>query len=103
MCVGRCASQLGSRQCRARVQTIQIEETAFGKTLKTGAQVFNKKTAGIPKGGVLDGAVIFELYDAYGYPVDLTELMAEEVGLTCDMEGCVALACPKLVDPKLRA
>lgn len=69
------------------MQTIAKEETAFGRTLKTGAQVFAKKTAGLAKGGVLDGAVIFELYDAYGYPVDLTELMAEELGLTCDMEG----------------
>jgi alanyl-tRNA synthetase len=70
------------------VQTIATEEAAFGKTLKTGAQVFAKKTAGLSKGGVLDGGVIFELYDAYGYPVDLTELMAEELGLKCDMEGC---------------
>lgn len=47
-----------------------------------------KKSAGIPKGGTLDGAVVFELYDSFGYPVDLTELMAEEIGITVDTAGC---------------
>lgn len=82
------AATLRAHQCRSWVQTIKTEETAFGRTLKAGAQVFSKKASGLPKGGVLDGTVIFELYDAYGYPVDLTELMAEELGLTCDMDGC---------------
>jgi alanyl-tRNA synthetase len=76
------------------VQTIATEEAAFGRTLRAGSQVFTKKTAGLKKGGVLDGAVIFELYDAYGYPVDLTELMAEELGLTCDMAGCPSSPAP---------
>lgn len=69
---------------------IKEEETAFGKTLRRGAQYFMKKSAGIPKGGTLDGAAVFELYDAFGYPVDLTELMAEEVGINVDTAGCAA-------------
>eukprot|EP00892_Ulva_mutabilis_P002071 jgi/Ulvmu1/11865/UM081_0023.1 len=66
---------------------IREEETAFGKTLRRGAQYFLKKAADVPKGGTLDGAAVFELYDAFGYPVDLTELMAEELGINVDTAG----------------
>ena len=70
------------------MQVIKEEEAAFGKTLRRGAQYFVKKSAGVPKGGTLDGAAVFELYDAFGYPVDLTELMAEEIGINVDTAGC---------------
>ena len=38
-------------------------------------------------GKVVDGAFAFELFDTYGFPIDLTQLMASEKGLTVDMDG----------------
>lgn len=38
-------------------------------------------------GDTLDGKVVFKLYDTFGFPKDLTELMAEERGLKIDTEG----------------
>lgn len=66
---------------------IQAEETAFLKTLATGLQLFNHLDARKIHQGVIDGRVAFELYDTYGFPLDLTLLMAKEKGLTIDETG----------------
>jgi alanyl-tRNA synthetase len=64
------------------------EETAFLRTLAAGIQKFNARTA-TPSGGKksIDGTFAFELYDTYGFPIDLTQLMAKEAGWEVDMEG----------------
>ncbi len=71
---------------------IREEETAFLRTLATGIQRFNNYVTPpqpLPKQGgtSIDGAFAFELYDTFGFPIDLTELMAREIGWTVDMEG----------------
>lgn len=68
-------------------QCIQAEETAFLKTLATGLQLFNQLDPSKIHQGVIDGRVAFELYDTYGFPLDLTLLMAKEQGLMIDEVG----------------
>ncbi len=80
---------------------IREEEAAFLRTLATGIQRFNayvdpplQDTAGeglspVTRHGsrVVEGNFAFELFDTFGFPIDLTELMAREIGWTIDMEG----------------
>jgi alanyl-tRNA synthetase len=68
-------------------EVIQGEETAFLKTLATGLQLFNQLDPRKIDQGIIDGQVAFELYDTYGFPLDLTLLMAKEKGLTLDEVG----------------
>ena len=67
------------------VQKVVLEEeNSFLRTLATGVQRFERYTADEK---LIDGEFAFELYDTFGFPIDLTELMAREKGLTVDMEG----------------
>jgi alanyl-tRNA synthetase len=76
-------------------ETIRREEEAFNKTLDEGirmfdaAMVFNaeKAKAGLSVEKSISGEFAFKLYDTYGFPLDLTELMARERGLTVDVVG----------------
>jgi alanyl-tRNA synthetase len=63
--------------------TIQREEEAFNKTLDKGIALFNEAAGS----GNISGAFAFRLYDEQGFPLDLTELMARERGLTVDKQG----------------
>lgn len=64
--------------------TIREEEASFSRTLLKGIERF-KKAAAAAQGGKLDGQEAFVLWDTFGFPVDLTQLMAEEAGLELDM------------------
>eukprot|EP00612_Vaucheria_litorea_P007398 CAMPEP_0171475884 /NCGR_PEP_ID=MMETSP0946-20130122/3259_1 /TAXON_ID=109269 /ORGANISM="Vaucheria litorea, Strain CCMP2940" /LENGTH=961 /DNA_ID=CAMNT_0012006037 /DNA_START=8 /DNA_END=2889 /DNA_ORIENTATION=+ len=71
------------------MDVLNDEETAFNKTLDKGLREFNKKAKEIldsksPK--IFPGTTAFLLYSAMGFPVDLTQLMAEEAGLVVDMK-----------------
>ena len=66
------------------------EEQSFLKTLSNGIARFEEYIQRSGVGGqqsVIDGAFAFELFDTYGFPIDLTQLMASEKGWTVDMEG----------------
>lgn len=67
-------------------EIIRREEESFNKTLDIGIGVFE---AGIQRHslGCIPGDFAFLLYDTYGFPLDLTELMARERGLTVDVAG----------------
>ncbi|MFZ9683670.1 MAG: alanine--tRNA ligase-related protein, partial [Cephaloticoccus sp.] len=61
-------------------RVIRNEEESFGRTLDRGLQIFTKAAAS----GAINGAAAFELYDTYGFPLDMTQLLATERGLTVD-------------------
>ncbi|KAI6232992.1 Alanine--tRNA ligase [Aphelenchoides fujianensis] len=70
------------------IEIIDEEEAQFLKTLTRGRAVFQKALKGIAPGGEkFPGDIAWRLYDTYGFPVDLTQLMVEEVGLQVDMEA----------------
>ncbi len=65
------------------------EETRFRKTLDKGEKLLNLKIDELSKKNLntIDGATLFLLYDAYGFPIDLSELIASEKGFTIDETG----------------
>ncbi|KAJ2158574.1 Alanine--tRNA ligase [Coemansia sp. RSA 552] len=61
------------------------EEASFARTLDRGERLLEQTVAKMPAGTtVIPGASVWRLYDTYGFPVDLTRLMAEESGLSVD-------------------
>ncbi|MCH7557209.1 MAG: alanine--tRNA ligase [Planctomycetes bacterium] len=65
---------------------IESEETGFGRTLDRGIEIFNTaaKRAQQSIKKIINGEDAFQLYDTYGFPLDLTELMAKERRLKVD-------------------
>jgi alanyl-tRNA synthetase len=64
---------------------LQREEARFLETLERGEKLLADVLAAQPK--QISGAQAFELYDTYGFPLELTEEIAEEHGLTVDLAG----------------
>ncbi|MBW6496923.1 MAG: alanine--tRNA ligase [Bacteroidales bacterium] len=71
-------------------RVIAEEETTFLRTLSVGIHKFDQYLAAHPEKKVVDGQFAFELFDTYGFPIDLTRLMAREQGWEVDMEGFAA-------------
>ncbi len=67
--------------------TIKTEEESFNRTLDRGIALFEEAAAELPAGGQISGALAFRLSDEQGFPLDLTEVMARERGLTVDTAG----------------
>ncbi|TNE69719.1 alanine--tRNA ligase [bacterium] len=63
---------------------IEAEEKNFLRTLGQGIQLFNQMIEGK---SVLSGEDAFKLHDTYGFPIDLTQLMAREKGVDVDQDG----------------
>ncbi len=68
-------------------EELEKEETKFSKTLQQGIREFEKAVSALSDGGEIDGVTAFHLYDTYGFPVEITEEMAREKGLTVDVKG----------------
>ena len=70
-------------------QVIRSEEERFSETLDSGIELFEEVAQKVIKKGkkVIPGEEAFKLYDTYGFPIDLTQLMAQEKNLSVDMEG----------------
>ncbi len=70
-------------------EVIEDEEQEFFRTLKKGREYFTKVTAELESKNqkVIPGDKAFYLYATMGFPVDLTQIMAEEKGFTVDVEG----------------
>jgi alanyl-tRNA synthetase len=74
---------------RTRTQVekaVQQEEERFADTLEQGLKILDQDIAQL-SGDTISGAVIFKLYDTYGFPVDLTRDVARERSLKLDMAG----------------
>lgn len=64
-------------------RVIRSEEEGFGKTLDRGLEMFEV----VSREGRISGPDAFRLYDTYGFPIDLTQLMGAERGLAVDLQG----------------
>ncbi|KAJ1942460.1 Alanine--tRNA ligase [Linderina macrospora] len=62
------------------------EEESFARTLDRGERLFEQTVAKMGDSKTIPGASVWRLYDTYGFPVDLTRIMAEESGLAVDEE-----------------
>ncbi|MBN2568605.1 MAG: alanine--tRNA ligase [Deltaproteobacteria bacterium] len=65
------------------------EEKRFMETLDAGMRIFNDQVIHLKKKGetIIPGAIVFKLYDTYGFPTDLTEEAARASGFSLDMNG----------------
>jgi alanyl-tRNA synthetase len=70
-------------------KVILNEEQRFMETLDSGLRILQEETAALKKAGqsVLPGALVFKLYDTFGFPTDLTADIVKRDGFTLDNEG----------------
>ncbi|KAM3959019.1 alanine--tRNA ligase, cytoplasmic [Aphomia sociella] len=68
------------------IHLINEEEIQFLKTLTRGRNLLNRTIEKLSGSKVVPGDIAWRLYDTYGFPIDLTQLMCEEKGLSVDME-----------------
>jgi len=84
------AGEMGSAypELKARADfvatVIQAEEASFNRTLDRGIDIFAQAAAKAKVSGTVSGEDAFQLYDTYGFPLDLTQLMAREQELGVD-------------------
>ncbi len=67
-------------------RALLAEEERFAETLDAGMRIFNDVAAKVSD-GVIPGGDAFRLYDTYGFPLDLTQDMARERGMSVDVAG----------------
>lgn len=75
-----------ARNKKAILEVLQDEKIKFNRTLEKGLREFEKETKNLD-GTEINKDIAFRLYDTYGFPIELTEELAMENGLTVDLEG----------------
>jgi alanyl-tRNA synthetase len=84
--MGPAFDELGA--ARALIEKmVRLEEETFRRTLDRGLRLFAEAAEGLNPGDVLDGRTVYRLYETYGFPVDLTEVLLDERGLTFEQDG----------------
>ena len=68
-------------------EVIRNEEQSFNKTLDRGIDLFKEEAKKLGDNKEFSGDFAFKLYDTYGFPLDLTQLMAREAGFLIDVKG----------------
>ena len=68
-------------------QVIKSEESSFLKTLDKGMLIFEDIISKLSGSEKINGSDAFKLYDTYGFPLDLTELLAKEKNIDVDIDG----------------
>tara|TARA_Y100001970_G_scaffold281571_1_gene392603 strand:+ start:9526 stop:12114 length:2589 start_codon:yes stop_codon:yes gene_type:complete len=63
------------------------EEEQFRRTLATGSQILDEAVMALEQGESLSGSIAFQLHDTFGFPVEVTQEILSERGLTLDKEG----------------
>ncbi len=86
-CVGDAFPEIRER-AEYVATVIQAEEASFGRTLDRGLELFTAAANRVAKtpAKIISGDDAFQLYDTYGFPIDLTQLMAQERGLQVDFD-----------------
>ena len=71
------------------IKMIQIEENNFAKTLDNGMEILDSYIEDLKAKGesTLGGDLTFKLYDTYGFPLEVTQEILEEQGMTADVDG----------------
>ena len=88
-CLGEAFPEIKARRADYVSTVIESEEASFGRTLDRGLEIFTAaaEKALKSKNKTITGEDAFQLYDTYGFPIDLTQLMAQERGLKVDTAG----------------
>ncbi len=91
--VERCIEIMGgaypelAEQRTLLIEMIGREEQKFRQTLARGSSLLDGALDALDEGGALDGRVAFELHDTFGFPLEVTQEMAELRGVQVDLDG----------------
>lgn len=65
---------------------LEKEEKIFNKTIDYGLKIATKTISKLSRGSVLDGRIAFKLYDTFGFPLEFTQELASEYGISVDVK-----------------
>jgi len=84
--MGQAFPELGRAEALI-TETLRLEENSFNRTLTRGMRLLDDASEKLGEGGTLPGDVAFQLYDTYGFPIDLTQDVLRGRGKAVDSEG----------------